>query len=717
MSGPRPFAGGAAGEPFPMPKTAPRPSHLDEPAAADRRSRELLAALRPRPVRTRGDLLEQVPFRHDDFREGALLAELPIGEEATIICTVESVRVRPTRRRNLVIVEARVRDASGPGLIVWFNQRYIARQLKPGMRLSVRGERRGSIGAEVVAKRHEILTGDDDEQLAHTGGLVPVYHSSEKLPSRRIADLVRAQLSHAGDAPDALPAAVRAGRALPLRRDAITSAHRPRTQEDAGDARRRLAFEELFLLQAGLIRHRRELERTTIARALGRPGELAERFLESLPFTPTDAQRRAMAEIDGDLDRSLPMQRLLQGDVGSGKTLVAVYALLRAVERDGQGAMMAPTETLATQHLVGVSELCGPLGVRVTPLMQAMPARERRAALGVIESGEPQLVVGTHALIQDAVVFGRLDVAVVDEQHRFGVEQRRALEAKARDAGHTPHVLHMTATPIPRTLALTVYGDLDVSVLDELPPGRKPVVTRLVSRARRDEVFARMRRLLDEGRQAYVVCPLVTESAAAEATAAETEAERLASGELHGYSIGVVHGQMPAAQRRSVMERFRTGELSVLVATTVIEVGVDVPNAVIMVIEEADRFGLAQLHQLRGRVGRGGHESFCILLADPPSDDAATRLQALVRTSDGFELAEVDLELRGEGSLMAARQSGIPDLRHARLSRHRRLAQQAREEAQAFLDRDPTLESPEAQVMDFEVRRLFGADVDWLTRA
>jgi ATP-dependent DNA helicase RecG len=275
----------------------------------------------------------------------------------------------------------------------------------------------------------------------------------------------------------------------------------------------------------------------------------------------------------------------------------------------------------------------------------------------------------------------------------------------------------MTATPIPRTLALTVYGDLDVSVLDELPPGRRPVVTRLVPRARRDEVFARMRRLLDEGRQAYVVCPLVSESPNAEATAAETEAARLRSGELAGYELGVMHGQMPAGERRAVMERFRSGELAVLVATTVIEVGVDVPNAVIMVIEEADRFGLAQLHQLRGRVGRGGHESFCILLADPVGDDAVTRLTAMVRTSDGFELAEVDLELRGEGSLLAARQSGIPDLRHARLSQHRRLAQQARDEAKRFLDADPDLRSPEAEVMALEARRMFGEEVEWLTRA
>jgi ATP-dependent DNA helicase RecG len=325
--------------------------------------------------------------------------------------------------------------------------------------------------------------------------------------------------------------------------------------------------------------------------------------------------------------------------------------------------------------------------------------------------------VGTHALIQDAVVFGRLEVAVVDEQHRFGVEQRRALEDKALTTGHAPHVLHMTATPIPRTLALTVYGDLDVSVLDELPPGRTPVITRLVSRDRRSDVFLRMRRLLGEGRQAYVVCPLVTESEAAEATAAETEARRLATGELAGVEVAVLHGQMPTGERRAVMDRFRSGEVAVLVATTVIEVGVDVPNAVLMVIEEADRFGLAQLHQLRGRVGRGGHESYCILLADPVTEEAEARLAAMVRTTDGFELAEVDLELRGEGSLLAGRQSGVPDLRHARLTRHRGLAERARRAALAHLDADPELVTPASQLMIDEARRLFGTDIDWLTRA
>ncbi|HVG88096.1 MAG TPA: ATP-dependent DNA helicase RecG [Gaiellales bacterium] len=699
----------------PRPVRAPRPSHLDQPVPGDRRLRSALASLRPRPVVTIGDLLEHVPFRHEDFREARRMADMQPGEEATIVATVIDVRQRPTRRRNLVIVEARVRDASGPGVVIWFNQRYVARQLSPGTVISVRGERRASIGAEIAAKSHEVMEEGDDAQ--HTSGLVPIYRATENLSSRRIRTLVDEQLGHAGDAPDALPSEVRGRHRLPLRRDAIVAAHRPRTPRDAERARRRLAFEELFLLQVGLIRHRRELESAAVAPALGRPGELSAGLLGTLPFTPTAAQIRAMAEVDGDVARTIPMQRLLQGDVGAGKTVVAVHALLRAVEHGGQGALMAPTETLSSQHLLSISALCEPLGVRVTPLVNGMPARKRRAALQMVESGEPQIVVGTHALIQDAVVFGRLEVAVVDEQHRFGVDQRRALEEKARDTGHVPHVLHMTATPIPRTLALTVYGDLDVSLLDELPPGRTPVVTRLVSRRRRGEVFTRMRRLLDEGRQAYVVCPLVSESAVAEATAAETEARRLAEGELRGYRVEVMHGQMPVAERRAVMQRFRAGELQVLVATTVIEVGVDVPNAVLMVIEEADRFGLAQLHQLRGRVGRGAYESYCLLLADPVTDDGRQRLEAMVRTTDGFELAEVDLELRGEGSLLAARQSGIPDLRHARLSRHRRLAMRARQEALRHLDADPQLRSPASELMLDQARRLFGEEIGWLTRA
>ena len=710
------FAGGPApADGFPLPRSAPAVSHLAAPATDRRALGQALAALRPRPVVTVGDLLEHTPFRHEDYRSERTLAEMAPGEEATVVCTVERVRVRPTRRRNLVIVEAAVRDESGPGVVIWFNQRYLAKQLKPGMRLSIRGERRPTIDAEIVAKSYE--RADDDSGGIHTAGLVPVYPASEKVSSRQIRALAGEVLRHAGDQVDPLPAATKTRRRLPLRRDALTAAHRPDTQDEAAAGMSRLAFDELYLLQLGMLERRARFAETARAHPLPPPGELAARYRAALPFALTGAQERAVAAIDVDVTREVPMRRLLQGDVGSGKTAVAAHALVRAVEGGGQGALMAPTETLATQHLIGLTDLLVPLGVRVVALMQGTPAAERRAAVAEVGGGGPLVVVGTHALIQEQVEYGTLRVAVVDEQHRFGVEQRRALEEKS--AGEiSPHVLHMTATPIPRTLALTVYGDLDVSVLDEMPPGRTPVVTRVLPLARRDEVFARMRRLLDEGRQAYVVCPLVSDSETdREAAAAESEAARLRAGELQGYAVAHLHGQMPVPERRAIMDAFRRGDTQVLVATTVIEVGVDVANATLMVIEGADLFGLAQLHQLRGRVGRGSHESFCILLADPATDEARRRLDAMASTSDGFELAEVDLDLRGEGTVLAVKQSGIPDLRHARLTRHRRLAAAAREEAAEQLAADPDLETATGAIIAAATRRTFGDDVDWLAQA
>jgi ATP-dependent DNA helicase RecG len=700
---------------FPRPRSAPEPAHLREPATTRRTLGTALGMLRPRPVVTVDDLLEHTPFRHEDYRSTRTLAEIAPGEEATVICTVERVRMRPTRRRNLVIVEAAVRDESGPGVVIWFNQRYLAKQLRPGMRLSIRGERRPTIDAEIVAKSYE--RADDDSGGLHTAGLVPVYPASERVSSRQLRALADEVLGHAGDQVDPLPDRTKQRRALPLRRDAVTAAHRPDTQEEAWTGRSRLAYDELFLLQLGMLERRARFDAVARALPLPPPGELCDRYRAALPFQLTAAQDRAIEAIDADVARDRPMRRLLQGDVGSGKTAVAAHALVRAVESGGQGALMAPTETLATQHLIGLSDLLIPLGVRVVALMQGTPAAERRAAVAEVGGGGPLVVVGTHALIQDQVAFGTLRVAVVDEQHRFGVEQRRALEEKSLSAT-SPHVLHMTATPIPRTLALTVYGDLDVSVLDEMPPGRTPVVTRVLPLSRRDEVFARMRRLLDEGRQAYVVCPLVSESESdRDAAAAESEADRLRGGELHTYTVAHMHGQMPIADRRATMDAFRRGDVQVLVATTVIEVGVDVPNATLMVIEGADLFGLAQLHQLRGRVGRGAHESFCVLLADPATDEARRRLDAMARTSDGFELAEVDLELRGEGTVLAAKQSGIPDLRHARLTRHRELAAQAREDAAAQLEADPAQAGATAAIIAAATRRAFGADVDWLAQA
>jgi ATP-dependent DNA helicase RecG len=593
-------------------------------------------------------------------------------------CTLERIRVRPTRRRNLKIVEGVVVDGEGVReTAVWFNQAYLAK-LAPGTELLLHGSRELSGGFRVA--RTEVGGAG-----LHTVGLVPEYRASEEVPSYRLRALVDNVLPRVRFLPDPLPASVRHEEGLPLRADALTASHRPRDREETESAHRRLAFQELLTLQLGFRDRRRALEDEAGAPALAPDGELIARYLDVLPFELTPDQRAAIAEIGGNLAEARPMQRLLQGDVGSGKTLVALYALLRAVENGHQGALMAPTETLAEQHFLTVEGICNELGVRCELLTSSVPAAQRRAVRDRLASGETDIAVGTHALIQEEVGFRSLAVAVVDEQHRFGVEQRRALGRT------TPHVLHMTATPIPRTLAQTVFGDLDVTEIARPPANRKAVVTAWVGHERSGEAYTRLRRHLEEGRQAYVVCPLVSESEAIEARAAEQEAERLRSAELRGFRVGCLHGKLKTAERREVMDAFKRRDLEVLVATTVIEVGVDVPNATIMIVQEADRFGLAQLHQLRGRVGRGGEQSYCLLVSRPKeelTEDAVTRLQALVDTSDGFELAEVDLELRREGQLLGVRQSGYSDLKFARLTRDRELITKAREWAEELDDAD-----------------------------
>src|SRR6266700_1096169 len=486
---------------------------------------------------------------------------------------------------------------------------------------------------------------------------------------------------------DKLQPGTRARERLPLRFDALVALHRQRDGGEAELARRRLALDELLLLQVGLARIREGTEEAT-APMLGEPGELAERYREALPFELTKDQEQAIAEIDADLAASKPMQRLLQGDVGSGKTVVALYALLRAVEAGKTGALMAPTETLAEQHFLTLEPICTELGVRTALLTGSVK--------GDVEGA--QILVGTHALIQEGVDLSELAVAVVDEQHRFGVEQRGALAA-----GRSPHVLHMTATPIPRTLALTVYGDLSVTEIAKPPANRKPIVTSWVTEERGPEAYRRLRKHLDAGRQAYVVCPLIEESETSQARAAEKEAERLRRAELRGYRIGLLHGRLRPAERRDLMARFKAGELDVLVATTVIEVGVDVPNATIMIVQEADRFGLAQLHQLRGRVVRGAEQSYCLLVSrarEQLTDNAQARLQALVDSTDGFELAEKNLELRGEGQLLGTRQSGLSGLRFVHWRRDRPLLERARTAAEGLVD----YEGPLAD----EVERVFG---------
>jgi ATP-dependent DNA helicase RecG len=628
-------------------------------------------------LHTVGDLLAHRPFRYEEPVSEVRIADLGGEEEVAIRGEVLSVTKR--RRGRLQMLTARVSDGTATVSATWFNQPWLERQLQPGTPVRLRG-RQGRYGFDV--RSFDIGGGEA------TADFAPVYPASEEITPKKLRELVGAALPRA--LPDPLPAALKVAETLPARIDALWALHRPRSLEEAEVGRRRLAFDELLLLQVGLAVLRRERE-TEVAPELPPPRELVAHYRSVLPFELTEHQERAITEIDADLQRTVPMQRLLQGDVGSGKTVVALYALLRAVEAGRQGALMAPTETLAEQHFLTLDEPCRELGVSCALLTSSSPKRARDLA------PQADIVVGTHALIQEGVQLENLAVAVVDEQHRFGVEQRKALTA-----GRTPHVLHMTATPIPRTLALTVYGNLSVSEIAKPPANRKPIVTAWVTEERSAEAYSRLRKHLDGGRQAYVVCPLIEESETSQARAAEAEAERLRRAELRGYRVGLLHGRLRPADRRELMARFKAHELDVLVATTVVEVGVDVPNATIMIVQEADRFGLAQLHQLRGRVGRGAEQSYCLLISRAREDlteTAVSRLEALVRTTDGFELAEEDLELRGGGQLLGTRQSGLTDLKFAHLRRDRPLLERARALADELVDADGPLRD--------EVDRLF----------
>ncbi len=627
-------------------------------------------------LRTVADLLTHRPFRYEIPVPHQRMADLGRDEEVTIEGEILSLSNR--RRGRLKILTARVSDGSATVSASWFNQPWLERQLQPGTHVRLRG-RQGRYGFDV----RSFDIGDAEA----TADFAPVYPASEDITSKKLRELVGAALPRA--LVDPLPAGLKQHEELPARIDALWALHRPGSELEAERGRRRLAFDELLLLQIGLARRRRERE-TELAPALAPPADLVERYRGLLPFRLTEHQERAIEDVDGDLQRSVPMQRLLQGEVGSGKTVVALYALLRAVESGRQGALMAPTETLAEQHFLTIEEPCRELGVTCALLTSSSAKRERDLAPSA------DVVVGTHALIQEGVQLRDLAVAVVDEQHRFGVQQRKALTE-----GRSPHVLHMTATPIPRTLALTVYGDLAVSEIAKPPANRKPIKTAWVSENRSTEAYARLRKHLDAGRQAYVVCPLIEESETTQARAAEAEAERLQRAELRGYRVGLLHGRLRPVERRELMARFKAGDLDVLVATTVIEVGVDVPNATIMIIQEADRFGLAQLHQLRGRVGRGVEQSYCLLISrarEDLTDTAVERLEALVRTTDGFELAEADLDIRGSGQLLGTRQSGLTDLRFAHLRKDRPLLERARALADELVD----VEGPLSDEVDLQ---------------
>jgi ATP-dependent DNA helicase RecG len=640
---------------------------------------------------TIGDLLEHLPR---DRREARSITELVAGETATIVVEVRRIAARPVRRRGMrPLVEATVADGTGAMSVTFFNQPWLVDRYPAGTRLMLHGKAdpRGRFTVQGHAPTDAAPVAGTGEAAAGPG--VAHYPATEGLSSTQILALVQEHAASFDDVLDPLPAVLRLRERLLDRPGALRAAHFPRGEDDHEEARRRLAFDELFLGQLALQQRRRNRRASAHALGLGDAPELTERWLtQQLPFPLTGDQRSAIEQIEADIAQPEPMQRLLMGEVGSGKTVVALHTMLRAVEHGAQAALMAPTETLAEQHFQTVQRLLGSESVSAGLLTGSTPARRRTDLLGKLSSGELSLIVGTHALIEDTVRFERLAVVVIDEQHRFGVGQRAALAA-ATVSGQVPHELHMTATPIPRTLALSQYGDLDITVLRELPRGRQPIATHLCStEAERERAYERIREEIGAGRQAFVVCPLVEESEALQARAATTEFERLRTGPFSGYQVVLMHGQMRPAEKQAAMEQFAAGQAQILVATTVIEVGIDVPNATVMLVEDADRYGISQLHQLRGRIGRGEHASLCLLFGRRESQ----RLQALARESDGFRLAEVDLALRGHGELAGLRQSGH-DVEHrfADLTRDKELLERAALHSRALLDLDPELALPE----------------------
>ncbi len=663
------------------------------------------------------DLLTHYPRRWIDRTKEATIASAIEGADSLVIGEVKSVTAPPRGRRSGPSrVTATIADESGRLSIVFFNQPWRERQLKVGSFVAVFGRLGSFNGTKQMANPTVDILGDPDERPRP---IIAVYPQSEKidLPSWLVLKAVDETLTRcrARGIHDPVSAAMRKKYKLMDRQSALIGIHVPETFAEKEMARRRLAFDELLRVQLVLVMRKRAIERDSVGIQHKTNGQLVSLFYQHLPYQLTGAQQRVITEIESDLAGPHPMHRLLQGDVGAGKTIVAVAAMLTAVQGGHQGAIMAPTEVLAEQHAVGIRQLLqglvipdadslfGEREVRVELLTSSVTAERRRDVLAGLADGRVDIAIGTHALIQETVVFHSLGVVVIDEQHRFGVEQRAALRAKGEGAGAVPDVLVMTATPIPRTAAMTVYGDLDVSVLDEKPPGRTPIVTRSAqSEDQVEEVWADVRAEVAAGRQVYVVCPLIEESEKLEVASAEETIEQLAYGELRDLKLALLHGRMSSAEKEQVMNQFRSGETNVLVATTVIEVGVDVPNATIMVILDADRFGIAQLHQLRGRVGRGAHASRCWLVTTAKEADdqliaeSKPRIDALVESDDGFYLAEVDLELRGEGTLMNKEQKGRSDLKLASLRRDRELVELARDAAHEIVDADSTLSKQSA---------------------
>ena len=655
-------------------------------------------------IHTIRDMLTFLPRRYDDYSELKPINRLEYGEEVSVIGKVRKARLHKTRGGQ-PIFKATLADGTGAVEVTWFNQPYLANQIKRGQQIVISGEVDEYLGRLCfTSPQWEPLR----EELLHTNRIVPVYPLTEGISAKWLRRLMKRHVTYwVRRLPDYLPPAVQQAEGLLDLETAILQAHFPSSKELLRRARRRLAFDELFILQLALLKYRHEWR--------SEPGEpilvqedVLQAFVQGLPYDLTESQKRSLQQIVNDLRSTEPMTRLLQGDVGSGKTVVATAAMALAGSAGAQAALMAPTEILAEQHYQTISQLLGGTldgRLNVALLTGSITGDEREEVYSGLADGTVDVVIGTHALIQEPVTFDRLGLAVVDEQHRFGVRQRGMLRQK----GYNPHLLVMTATPIPRSLQLTVWGHLDVSIIDEMPPGRKPVVTRLILPTERERAYAFVRSQVEKGRQAFIICPLVEESDKVEAKAAVQEYERLQKRIFPDFELGLLHGRMTGEEKDATMTLFAQGKLDILVATSVIEVGIDVPNATVMLIEGADRFGLAQLHQFRGRVGRGEHASYCLLVSDSSSDQARERLKAVEATTDGFELARKDLEMRGPGEFLGTRQSGLSEavlaMELASVA-DLRLVEQAREAARRFFQTDPELADPAHRLLARRVERL-----------
>ncbi|MBX3054958.1 MAG: ATP-dependent DNA helicase RecG [Anaerolineae bacterium] len=649
------------------------------------------------------ELLYTFPRRYDDYTLMKPINRLQYGEQVTVIGTIWETRARRTGNR--VIVQSTISDGTGNIQATWFNQPWLTESLKAGTQIVLSGTVDQFLGRLV-------FTSPDWELLEldplKTRRIVPVYPLTKGLNGNKMREIMRTAVDHwSPRVPDPLPNGVRQRQNLDLLPVALAQTHFPDSQQELHNGRRRLIFDELFLLQLGMAGSRREWQSQPGIRIETDESVLTP-FQEALPFALTGAQQRVIGEIIADMAAGVPMNRLLQGDVGAGKTVVAAAAMLTAVRANHQTALMAPTEILAEQHYQGLSRLLTPLGITTGLLTGSTPATAREQILAGLADGSIHVAIGTHALIQEQVQFHSLALAVIDEQHRFGVDQRQALRDKGSNQGekYNPHLLSMSATPIPRTLALSLYGDLDVSILDEMPPGRQEIKTRWLPGRDRERAYAFIRKEVKAGRQAFVIYPLVEESDKLDAPAAVDDHKRLDEQVFPDLRVGLVHGRLPSADKEAVMRAFKEGELDILVSTSVIEVGVDVPNATVMLIEGANRFGLAQLHQFRGRVGRGEYQSYCLLISDSEANGAGDRLAALEQSNDGFVLAEKDLELRGPGEFFGRRQSGLPELKLASLL-DMEMLQKAQQEARAIFADDPQLEKPEHALLKERIARFW----------